>query len=68
MDVKRKTVGIDWKVPITGLVTVVVWAVAHYAGIDLAPYTEIIIAGAVGLLAGRQGPAPKTEVVREGGA
>lgn len=57
---KRKTVGVDWKVPITALVSAVVWVLAHYTGIDLSLQVELIAALILGALAGVAGPAPKT--------
>jgi hypothetical protein len=60
MDTKRKTKGIDWKVPITVGVTLLVWAAQQWFNIDLSQHAEVIIATAVGLLAGAAGPAPET--------
>jgi hypothetical protein len=57
---KRKTVGVDWKVPITAGVSAIVWVIAHYTGIDLSLQVELIVSLILGALAGVAGPAPKT--------
>lgn len=57
---KRKTEGIDWKVPITAAVSAIVWVLAHYTGIDLSPQVELIVSLVLGALAGAAGPPAKT--------
>jgi hypothetical protein len=66
---KRKTLGIDPKVPAQFVASAVVWAVAHYAGIQLSLEVEVAIAAVVGALIGALAPAPKTvPVTTETGA
>jgi hypothetical protein len=60
---KRKTIGIDPKVPAQLIVTLVVWALARYAGIDLSAQAEVLIGVVAGVLAGVLAPAAKTAVV-----
>lgn len=63
---KRKTVNesggfaLDPKVPAQFIASAIVWAVAHYAGIDLSLEVEVAIAAIVGALIGALAPAPKT--------
>jgi hypothetical protein len=59
---KRKTVGVDPKVPIQAVVTAAV-AVLAYFGIDLDPALAGAIAVVIGIIAGFFSPAPKTEPV-----
>lgn len=59
MDTKRKTVGVDPKVPIQAVVTAAV-AVLAYFGIDLDPALAGAIAVVLGIVAGFFSPAPKT--------
>lgn len=59
----RKTVGIDPKVPAQLIVTLIVWALARYTGIDLSAQAEVLIGVVAGLLAGVLAPAPKTVTV-----
>lgn len=60
MDTKRKTIGVDLKVPIGLVVSLVVWALLRFTGIDLSAQAETIAALIVGALAAAAGPAPKT--------
>jgi hypothetical protein len=60
MDTKRKTIGIDPKVPAQLVASAIVWAIAHFAGIELSPEVEVAIAVVVGALIGALAPAPKT--------
>lgn len=55
-----RTIGVDWKVPIQAVITVIVWVLLHYTGIDLSLQVEGIAAVAVGALSGAAGPAPRT--------
>jgi hypothetical protein len=57
--VKRKTVGVDPKVPIQAVVAAVV-AVLAYFGLDVDPAIAGGIATVLGLIAGYLAPAPKT--------
>jgi hypothetical protein len=66
MDTKRKTIGIDPKVPAQFIASAIVWAVAHYAGIDLSLEVEVAIAAIVGALIGVVAPAAKTVPVTNG--
>lgn len=59
MDTKRKTVGVDPKVPIQAVVAAVV-AVLAYFGLDVDPAIAGGIATLLGLIAGYLAPAPKT--------
>lgn len=59
---KRKTVGVDPKVPVQAVVTAVV-AVLAYFGIDVAPELAGAIAVVAGIVAGFLAPAPKVEPV-----
>lgn len=62
-DVKRKTVGVDPKVPAQAVVTILVWLLAHY-GIDLDADVAAAISVIVGvLLAALFAPAPTTIAV-----
>jgi hypothetical protein len=58
--VKRKTEGIDPKVPAQLIASLIAWAIARFAGIDLPPEAEVAIAAVVGVIVGYLSPAPKT--------
>jgi len=58
---KRRTVGVDPKVPIQALVTVLV-ALLAYFGVDLDKETSAALAVVLGAIAGILAPAPRTEV------
>jgi small-conductance mechanosensitive channel len=55
---KRKTIGIDPKLPITAIVAVIVYTLAKF-GIDLDPTLAAAIAAFVGIIGGAAGPAAK---------
>lgn len=57
---KRRTVGIDPKVPIQALVTVLV-AIAAYYGIELDKETSAALAIVLGTVAGYFAPAPEVK-------
>jgi hypothetical protein len=63
-----KTEGIDWKVPIQLVVTLAVWALARYTGIDLSAQAEVIVGVIVGALVATRGPAPRTKPKTNGAA
>lgn len=54
---KTETVGVDPKVPIQALVVAIVWVLAHYTGIDLSIYVEVIVSLLAGVVAAILGPA-----------
>jgi hypothetical protein len=61
-DVKRKTVGVDPKVPAQLIATILAWLLAHY-GINLDDDTSaavtLLVSAAVGALLAVLAPAPK---------
>jgi hypothetical protein len=59
MGMKRKTLGVDPKVPAQAIVTILVWLLAHY-GIDLDADVSAAVSILVGVLLGVFAPAPKT--------
>jgi hypothetical protein len=56
---KRKTVGLDPKVPVQAVATIIVF-VASYFAIDLDPGVALALATVLGAGAGIVAPAPKT--------
>lgn len=56
---KRKTKGIDPKVPVQAVVAAIV-AVLAYFGFDIDPAISGVIATVLGLIAGYFAPAPQT--------
>jgi hypothetical protein len=57
---KRKTQGVDPKLPIAAIATIVLYVLARY-GVDLDPTLSLIIATLVGGGVGAAGPAPKVK-------
>jgi hypothetical protein len=62
MDTTRKTIGIDPKIVAQLVVSVAVWAILRYTGIDISAQAETLVALLAGLIAGWLAPAPKTLV------
>ena len=66
MDVKRKTEGIDPKVPAQLIAGLITWALARFIpGLELPPEVEVAIAALVGVVIGYLAPAPVTKVVNQ---
>ncbi len=61
MEGKTKTVGVDPKVPVQALATVIAFA-ASYFGVDLDATVSGAIAVVLGAVSGSLAPAPKTKV------
>lgn len=59
---KLKTVGVDPKVPVQAVATVVVALVAYF-GVDLDAEAAGAVAAVIGIIAGILAPAPKTVAV-----
>lgn len=59
MSSKRRTLGVDPKVPAQAIVTILVWLLAHY-GIDLDADVAAAVSIIVGVLLGVLAPAPRT--------
>jgi hypothetical protein len=62
MSSKRRTMGVDPKVPAQAVVTILVWLLAHY-GIDLDADVAAAISVVIGVLLGVLAPAPRTVTV-----
>jgi hypothetical protein len=60
---KISTIGVDPKVPVQALSTLVIIFVAGLFAVDLDPEVAGAIAVVLGALIGTRAPAPKTEVV-----
>jgi hypothetical protein len=56
---KRKTVGVDPKLPIQAAITIVAFALSYF-GIELSPEVSTAIAVVLGVIVASQGPAAKT--------
>lgn len=64
METTRKTIGVDPKVPVQAIATVIV-ALAAYFGLELSEEVSVALAVVLGTIAGIAAPAPNTQEVRK---